>query len=100
MRKIFMLIVGAAFGSGLGLIFVLESLDTSFKSTPDAAAFLGLPYLAAFPALEAKRPRRKIILNNVMTGFSLLIALGLFGVLGVMALKGVDPTLRLFHGIL
>lgn len=99
MRKIFVLIVGAAFGLGAGLIFVLEFLDTSFKSTQEAAAYLGLPLLAAFPALEAKRPRKKIILNNVMTAFSLLVALSLFGFLAIMGLKGVDPALELFHAV-
>jgi uncharacterized protein involved in exopolysaccharide biosynthesis len=43
---------------GLGLLFVLESLDNSLKSQEDVEKFLALPVLAAIPALHTQRAPR------------------------------------------
>jgi hypothetical protein len=93
MRKLFIMIVGLALASGAGLVVVLEYFDTSFKNINDAVDLLGLPMLASFPILEGKRSRKKIILNNAMTLVTGGVALGLFGVIAIMSIKGVDKTL-------
>jgi uncharacterized protein involved in exopolysaccharide biosynthesis len=100
MRKLFILIVGAALASGGGLVVVFEYLDTSYRSMSDAADKLGLPLLATLPFLEEKRDRRKMLLNNALTALSVTAAAGLFGVLALMTVKGVDSTLQMFRDLL
>jgi hypothetical protein len=97
MRKLFVMIVGLSLASGAGLVLVLEYLDTSFKNMDEATEFLGLPLLASLPLLEQKRSRTKIFFNNAMTMLSVGAIMGIFGILAIMSIKGVDPTLAFFR---
>ena len=63
------LVGGPVVGLGAGLIFLLEYLDNSFKSTEEIEADLGLPVLAAIPAFVTSRDMLKRRINLV---FSLL----------------------------
>lgn len=100
MRKLFILIVGAALAAGGGLVVVTEYFDTSFRSMKSAAETLGLPLLATLPVLEGKQPRRKKVLDMVLTTVSACTAASLFGILALMSINGVDTTLQWFKDLL
>jgi polysaccharide chain length determinant protein (PEP-CTERM system associated) len=100
MRKLFILIVGAALAAGGGLVVVTEYFDTSFRSMKNAAETLGLPLLATLPVLEGKQPRRKMVLDMVLTTVSACTAASLFGILALMSINGVDSTLQWFKDLL
>jgi succinoglycan biosynthesis transport protein ExoP len=44
---------------GLGLVFVMEFLDTTLKSAEDVERLLGLPVLGRIPEVDAKRVRHR-----------------------------------------
>ena len=100
MHKLLILIVGAALATGGGLVVVTEYLDTSFRSMGDASEKLGLPLLATLPFLEEKRSRGRVMLNHALTALSVTVAAGIFGVLALMTVKGVDSTLQIFRDLL
>jgi succinoglycan biosynthesis transport protein ExoP len=50
--------LGAALGLGIGMVFLVESTDTSFKDMEDLQAQTGLPVLTMVPRIKAL-PRKK-----------------------------------------
>jgi polysaccharide chain length determinant protein (PEP-CTERM system associated) len=95
MRKLFLLAVAAGLGLGGGIIFLLDFLNTSLKEPKDYETELGLAVLATVPKLIT--PGRKTLrrINGILTYCSLLVAVGLTGIFGLLILKGVDPVLKI-----
>jgi len=79
MRKIFILFVGIGLGIGGGVIFLLEFLNTSFKTVEDMEAILDLPVVATLP-IEKNFPRALFVkqLNLVCSSVALAAAIILF----------------------
>ena len=78
--RVRMNLTGAAAGLalGLGLVFLLEYRDTSFKSEGDVIVSLSLPVLALVPAIVTKketRSRRRRRLAISAAGFLLVMGL-------------------------
>ncbi len=79
--KIILLGIFAGFAGALGLIFLLDNMDTSVK-TIDAIKTLGLPVLAIIPRIntedELKNQREKDIRLYAFAGLFMLCVLGIF----------------------
>ncbi len=92
-RKIILLTLILGLGLGGGLAYLLEFMDTSYKTPDDVEKELQMPVLVNIPirytAKELKRQFRKKVLMaaSVAVGF-ILSASGI-----VIAVKGVDATL-------
>ena len=95
MRKLFMLVLAAAIGTGVGLIFMLEYLDTSFKKIEEIDTHLGLPVLATIPQMAEKKDLLWHRTNQVATMVSLLVGAVLLGAFALLAAKGVEPAKEL-----
>jgi polysaccharide chain length determinant protein (PEP-CTERM system associated) len=95
MRKLFILVLAAAIGTGVGLIFLLEYLDTSFKKIEEIDTHLGLPVLATIPQMAEKKDLLWHRTNQVATTVSLLVGAVLLGAFALLAAKGVEPAKEL-----
>jgi uncharacterized protein involved in exopolysaccharide biosynthesis len=51
-RRVLLIGLALALGSGLGLVFVREQLDRSFRDAEDIETALGLKVLASIPKIE------------------------------------------------
>jgi polysaccharide chain length determinant protein (PEP-CTERM system associated) len=100
LRRIFFLTLIVGFGLGGGLAFLVETLDTSYKTPEEVEEELQLPVLVSIPIkrteeeLRKKRIKRAFAVASVVVGFA-LSAIGI-----VLAIKGVDATLGYAKGIL
>ena len=56
-----MVMIGFVLGlvAGIGLVFLLESLDDSVKSEEDVEEFLGIPVLGKVPKMTRKNLKKK-----------------------------------------
>ena len=93
MRKLFLLAIAAGLGIGIGLIYLLEMIDTSLKRPDDFENALGLAVLATVPRILRRRDKAKIRFHQALTAVSILFALILIVSLAVLVFNGVEPTL-------
>jgi polysaccharide chain length determinant protein (PEP-CTERM system associated) len=93
MKKLFVMVLAAGLGTGAGLIFLLEYLDTSFRKPEEVEAALDLPVLCTIPQLYQARQIKLGWLNHLLFAISALVSLCLFFGFAVLTLKGVDKTL-------
>jgi len=86
-------------GLGGGLAFLLETMDTSYRTPEEAEKELQLPVLISMPIrytekeLKSIKRKKALAFASVGIGF-ILSALGI-----VFAFKGVDTTVNLIKGI-
>jgi uncharacterized protein involved in exopolysaccharide biosynthesis len=57
-RNILLLAIIAGLGVGVGLVYGLEYIDTSFKSVEDVEQFLSLPVIGTIPSMPLLKPRK------------------------------------------
>jgi polysaccharide chain length determinant protein (PEP-CTERM system associated) len=92
-RRILLLTLACGLGLGGGLAFLMETMDTSYKSPEEVEKDLKLPVLVSMPIrytekeIRRRRLKRILALACVAVGF-VLSAVGI-----VLAIKGVDATL-------
>ncbi|CAN2043661.1 Protein GumC [Candidatus Magnetomoraceae bacterium gMMP-1] len=100
MQIILMASIALGLGIGGGIIFLLEYIDSSFKTTEEVESFLDLPVIATVPAIS--QPKEKIWkrINLIMSIFALMVSFAMFCVLGLLTMKGVDQTINLAKKIL
>jgi polysaccharide chain length determinant protein (PEP-CTERM system associated) len=77
----------AGLGSGLGLAFLWDNLDTSFKRSDDVNAYVNVPLLATIPALIT---RSSVLEERRSQGALVLVSLAVL-VLGVVGLRTFGP---------
>ena len=77
----------AGLGGGLGLAFLWDNLDTSFKRSDDVNAYVNVPLLATIPALIT---RSSVLEERRSQGVLVLVSLGVL-VLGVVCLRTFGP---------
>ena len=100
MQKLFLLVVAAGFGIGGGLIFLLEYLDTSFRSPKDIESYLGFPVIATLPLIYHQKDKMMQKLNQVFSIFSIMISFMLFTAFAVLSFNGVDQTMELVSNLI
>jgi capsular polysaccharide biosynthesis protein len=95
MLKLFMIVVAAGLGIGIGLIYLFDYLDTSLKRPGDIESDLSITVLATIPKIYHKRNLLLKRLNQVMTAVSILLIAGLFAGFAIMVFNGTEPTMEL-----
>jgi polysaccharide chain length determinant protein (PEP-CTERM system associated) len=83
---IFLVGLAAGLGGGMGLAFLLETLDTSFKKSDEVTNFVNVPLLATLPAvvtrgsvLEQRRARGLLALASIGTLAVGIVCVRIFG---------------------
>lgn len=98
-RKIMLMTLFLGLGLGCGLAYLMEMMDTSYRTPGDAEKETQLPVLVNFPfiltEMELKHIKRKNIL--AYTGVSAGFILSVVGI--VIAVKGVAGSIDLVKGI-
>ena len=89
-KKLFLVSLVAGLGIGCGLIYLIELMNTSFRSGHDIEASLGIEVLATFPKIENSFDTFKGRFNKIATVFASLVCFGLLVVFSIITLKGTD----------
>ena len=94
MPKLFLVVLAASFGIGGGLIFLLEYLNTSFRSPEDVESYLGFSVIATVPLIYDQKDKRMQKLNQIFSIFSITFSFLLFSAFAVLSFNGVDQTME------
>jgi hypothetical protein len=94
LMKLFILSVAAGLGLGAGLIFLLDFLDTSFRTPEDLESDFGIPVLAAIPTVHHQRGKLVKKLNFLFILVSVTVATGLFIVFAFLVFNGTEPIVE------
>ena len=100
MKILFLLTLVAGPNIGLGLIFLLEYLNTSFRNPEDVESYLDLSVLATLPIVYHKKDKRRQRLGLVFSILSVMLSCVLLIVFAVLSLKGVDQTMELLNNFI
>jgi polysaccharide chain length determinant protein (PEP-CTERM system associated) len=97
MKMLFLLALVAGPNIGLGLVFFLEYLDTSFRSPKDIESNLGFSVLATIPLIQDKKYIRRQKLNHIFSVVSIMLSFILLSVFAVLSFVGADRTMELLN---
>ena len=97
MKLLFLLTLVAGPNIGLGLIFLLEYLDTSFRSPKDIESYLGFSVLAAVPVISDRNYIRRQRLNKAFSVGSIVFSFILLSAFAVLSFVGVERTMELLN---
>jgi polysaccharide chain length determinant protein (PEP-CTERM system associated) len=97
MKMLFLLTLVVGPNIGLGLIFLLEYLDTSFRSPKDIESYLGFSVLATVPIIIDQKYKRRQRLNQVFSVVSIMFSFVLLSAFAVLTFVGVDQTMELLN---
>jgi polysaccharide chain length determinant protein (PEP-CTERM system associated) len=98
-QKIILMTIFLGLGLGCGLAFIMEMMDTSYKTPDDAEKEMQLPVLASFPTILTETELRNIKRKNIFAyaGVSVGFILSVIGILVVV--KGVPGAMSFIKGI-
>ena len=82
---------------GLGFVFLLEYLDTSFRSPKDIESDIGFPVLATIPLIFNQKYQRRKKMNQIFSVVSIMISFLLLSAFAVLSFVGVDQTIELLN---
>jgi polysaccharide chain length determinant protein (PEP-CTERM system associated) len=88
-RKIFLITVFAGLGLGAGLVFILETTDTSVRRLDKLEEEIGLPVLTTIPRIFTKSDVRWHRMKMMATAASLVAAFILTAAFAVIAFQGI-----------
>jgi len=100
MKILFLLTLVAGPNIGLGLVFLLEYLETSFRSPKDIEAAVGFPVLATIPIIIDQKYKRRQTMNQVFSVVSIMLSIILLSAFAVLSFVGVDQTIELLNQIM
>jgi polysaccharide chain length determinant protein (PEP-CTERM system associated) len=100
MKILFLLTLVAGPNIGLGLVFLLEYLDTSFRSPKDIESNVGFPVLATIPIIFDQKYKRRQRMNQVFSVVSIMLSFILLSAFAVLSFVGVDQTIELLNQIM
>jgi hypothetical protein len=95
LKALFILLMAAGLSIGSGLVFLLEYLDTSFRSPEDVESSLKIFVLATVPVMYQKKDITKRKFSNFLSLFLITMSVILFAGFAIISFKGVDQTMQL-----
>jgi polysaccharide chain length determinant protein (PEP-CTERM system associated) len=99
-QKLILMIIGLGLGIGCGMAYLVEFLDSAYRSPDDAEKELGFPVLICLPylfteqELKARRKRRIIIASTMISGYCVAL------ITVVITIKGFNETIDFVKGFL
>ena len=100
MKILFLLTLVVGSNIGLVLVFLLEYLDTSFRSPREIESSMGFSVLATVPIIRDRRYKRRLRINQVFSVASILLCFMLLSAFAVLSFVGVDQTMALLNQIM
>jgi len=100
MKVLFFLSLFGGFNIGLGLVFLMEYLDTSFRNPKDIESDVGIPVLATIPIIINQNHIRRQKLNKVFSVVSIIFSFILLSAFAVLTFVGVDQTMDLLDRLI
>lgn len=93
MKKIILLTLALGLGLGCGVAYLLEMMDTSYKTPEEAGDDLKMPVLASIPLLVTENEMMMKKKKEIFTG--IFVFLGFFAAAGllIISLTGLDTTI-------
>lgn len=98
-RRIILFALLLGLGLGCGIAYLIEYMDTSFKTPAEAEKDLDIPILISIPLRYTDRELRRIRRNRVMAYVSVGAGFALSAIGIVLNVKGFDATLEFLKGI-
>ena len=80
---------------GGGIIFLIDFMDTKFKSKDEVETFTDLPVLATVPVVIEPKMEKFRTISNTFCWVSILFSFGLFAIFGIITVKGIDQSMEL-----
>ena len=95
-KKLFMVFVALGIGLGVGISFLLEFQNMSFRNPNDIEDLYGIPVLTTIPLLIKKRDIVLRKINNLASiAFCVIVGI-LLAVFGLLSIKGTQIVANLF----
>ncbi|MBW2616270.1 MAG: protein GumC [Deltaproteobacteria bacterium] len=98
-RKIILITLVLGLGLGGGLAYLVETMDTSYKTPDDIEKELDIPILISMPIRYTDRELRRMKRKQIMAYASVGVGFVLSAIGIVLAVKGVDTTINYVKSI-
>lgn len=93
-RRFFAMFSLGGLAIGAGLIFLIDSINGTFRRPDEIESLLGVRVLATIPKIHHAREKLLRRLNLGFTAAALAVATVLLTGFGMLAFKGIQPTLE------
>ena len=93
-RKIILLTLLLGMGLGCGLAYVMETMDTSYKTPEEVEKELGLPVLISLPIRFTEKELRIQKTKGILMAASVAVGFVICAAGVVFATKGVNTTVN------
>jgi polysaccharide chain length determinant protein (PEP-CTERM system associated) len=99
-RKVLLMTIALGLGLGCGLAYLLEYMDTSYKTPEELEQDLQIPILASLPFRYTEKEARANKRVQILAAVSIAAAFVLSAAAIILAIKGLDTTLSYINRIL
>ena len=100
MRRIILIFLALGLGLGGGLAYLMEMMDTSYKSPDEVEQELQLPVLVSIPIRYTKKELRKRAMIGFLKGATIAVCFVSSATAIVVSTKGVDNTVNYVKNLL
>jgi polysaccharide chain length determinant protein (PEP-CTERM system associated) len=100
MRKIFVMVLALGLGLGGGMGYLMEMMDTSYKSPDEVEKELEVPVLVSIPIRLTERQIKRKRMKEVLKAASIAIGFVVSAMGIVITTKGVDKTVQYVRTVL
>ena len=98
-RKIILMTLALGLGLGGGLAFVVETMDTSFKSPDEAEKEFDIPILISIPIRYTDTELRRMKNKQIIAFASVGVGFVMSTIAIVLGVKGLDTTISYIKNI-
>jgi len=100
MKKVLLITLVIGLGLGGGLAYMVEMLDTSYKSPDEVEKELELPILVSMPIRYTEKEIRRMKMRRIFAYVSVSVGFIAAAVGIVISAKGLDKTLEFVNGMI
>jgi polysaccharide chain length determinant protein (PEP-CTERM system associated) len=99
-RRIFLMTIALGLGLGAGLAYLLEVMDTSYRSPDEVEKELKVPVLVSIPIRHTERDIKRKRMKEALKAACVAVGFVVCAVGVVMATKGLDKTVDYIKTVL